>query len=456
MLLLGIAFHFVMNLCLGWAGEHQEIEQHIKRFHQEITNTPQPFEKYIDLASKMEAFFSDNEECLRQYCEQKKYALWPNQKNWIQVLIGEVFYPKHEIEDIYEAYGGISNPGDWVLSRRPIMARLAIAAGKGNPVATFYLGCSFYETRYLDKDESPIASLYELAFRIFENTSLQESHPYCDKAKYFMAKGYSKHIRAAKMDVNTASKYLSDLNHREACLLNLVLYELERSKVGNSDFTNFLELGDNQKYALPFYKVFDLFTISFDEGVNLLEKAIKTVPHPLLYMKLASLYQNEFKYSPKKTEIYNGKVLDCLKEAASLGSPVAYRKMAELLVPYKIVGSYFKFEEAESVKDLQLCEDYLKKAAELGLPEAYYNLALLTEEYIKRQTEDSEFEESKFKDEIQFIMESYKRAVQEGCYKPYTSLTKKLEGDVQFFDDYPDLNEQKQRFYKHVLNHLSH
>lgn len=458
MTLFRIIFSLITSICIGWAGEYnQEIDRQVAASQKEV-QSPQSFKGYISILDKMNQTFPDQSDSIKQYCQNQGYALWPHQETWKQVLISEIFYPRQEIEEVYEGCGGRLRDGAWILVTRPVMERLAISAKNGNPIAALYLGHAFTQTCDVSQDICSLAhKLYEKAFQIFEETASRESHYYQNRAKYFLASEYCDseyicHHKIINDSFGSAINYLTNSSSREAHLLELII----RTKYQNCQecpdhivkptLEEFLDLGYREQYPVVFLDALYLFNLDFNKKIQLLEQAIQTKRHPALYLKLFSLYKQMPGHS--KDALLKEKMLPLLKQAGEMGSPIAYREMAALLVPYKIVGHYFEFKEAASLEDLKKCEAYLQRAAELDLPEAFYNLALLTQEYHERLDVENPLPEDAVDGVEASVKELCKKAAQRGFWSIHDTLKTILNSDDEFFADYSNLKEEKLKLCK--------
>ena len=367
---------------------------------------------------------------------------------WKQPLTGVSSYPK-EIEEIYEAYGGIYSYGAWILTTRNTMRKLAHSSSIGDPISTLYLAHAFNQTCYVSEDICPLtAQLYEKAFQDLDKIASQPNHPYFNKANCLLAMehdssvfiGYSKKI---PYKGDTGLIYLKNIKNKEASLLKKII-NIKHNLI-KDDIAERLLIEENLKcYPGIFLKIVNLLNLKIPSKISILEKSVKIFEHPAFFMALADSYKRYFEWTNSAS--YKEKAINMFEKAGELGCPAAYMEMTAFIAPYEIVGNFFDFTGVESLEDLNKCKEYLEKAVRLEFPAAFYNLAFVTREYSIKEEDKEKLAES--------MLKLWKQAAQYGFWNVYNFLEDFIDEGDNFLAVYPSLEIEKEKLFKQAMNKM--
>jgi hypothetical protein len=293
---------------------------------------------------------------------------------------GDLSFPTKEVYEIYEGYDREYKEGTWALTTRQTMRRIAYCASQGDPFATLYLGHAFMRTSTVAEGECLYAKLlYRIAYPKIVVIAENPSDSYYEQANFQLAleafKNWDK-IRYLSSNL-TPLEYIERIpTSRRGELLKL-LYKL---RYGPKDekplLEEFLHEEDLKNHPWAFLTSMYFYNeCKGDERIKIYETAISKHSHPAFLIDLGNIHLYGF-HSPwtefSVKQRCKEKALPFYKKAGKLSCPIAYMKMTELIVPYKIMEHDFDFEKITSKEDFLQCCTYMSKAADLGLPEAFY------------------------------------------------------------------------------------
>jgi len=304
-------------------------------------------------------------------------------------------FPHHEINGIYEAYGGGFNVhGSWALTTRKTMRSLAQCAREGDSIALLYLAHAFDHTRSATKECFMTKNLYKSAFHALsaraEQTTNLETRA---KARFIIAKElkalvYVKPLDDGMSGTDFSFKYLESLETREAILLRNLL-RLKDKLDPQPTLGDFLHAEDLRMHPWALLRALEYTNQGYIPQLATFGAALQIYKHPAYLVSRAGIFE-EF-YKLKKNPSHKEQCLNLFQEAGDLGHPQAYMKMVSLLVPYDTQSGHFDFSKASS-DELEVCKGYLEKATRQLMPGAFYNLALCIHE-IHQRTPEAQFSE---------------------------------------------------------------
>jgi hypothetical protein len=365
-------------------------------------------------------------------------------KGGTEDLSSQMTFPHHEIDDIYEAFGGGYEEGMWVLTTRTTMRQLAFCASKGDPVGALYLANAFNHTSPVCQSMCPLARrIYERAFASLEVVAFQTTDTLtAAKAKFLLAKeyftpAYLNHAKYIPNKIDIALKHLENLTSREAILLTNII-RARHDINPTPSFEDFLNEEDLKIHPWGFLKALKLFPLNLKSTIETLETAIQKGNHPALLMHLEGYYREHYERTNDESSIV--KCLSLLERAGALGHPLAYIEMGAFYVRFNSLSRSFNFTEATPSDS--------EKSRALHLPEASYNLGNHAyQEYRNVRGTDS----GKGQEFLRQAIEYYKEAAKVGFWPVYGILDRFLPFDDPFFTEYPCLEKEKQNLFMKVM-----